>query len=188
MSSSPIPLLMEVHLEQAAQEHVQTDFEDLQGRRLFWVEGKDHLSWAVHNFFPNIAKNIVSLLSGKGTLLSHVQLGVYQDSYITFCRASLGNDHSTNPVRVQEVFGQSLNSLMSLLLGLSTPSSIFFEDNLYPSVNLLPQINKICLLSMNQVLRTPVFGNHVHTVLWGFYNVFYELGKQIAVILLHPSR
>lgn len=49
------------------------------------AERQEHLSQPAGNTLTNEAKNAISLLSSKGTLLTHVQLGVYQDSYVFFC-------------------------------------------------------------------------------------------------------
>ena len=58
------------------------------GTQWCWVEGKDHLSRPTGYTLPNLAKNTVSLLSGKDTLLASVQPGVYQDSSVLSCRAN----------------------------------------------------------------------------------------------------
>lgn len=72
-------------------------------------------------------------------------------------------------------------SAMPLLLRFSILSSIFFESNLYPSVNLQPHIKKIHLLNVNQAFWTPLFSNHAHTALWGLYNVSYELENKLQL-------
>lgn len=46
--------------------------------------GNNHLSWQVGNIVPNIA-NTISLLCCQGTLLTHFQLCVHQDSQVLFC-------------------------------------------------------------------------------------------------------
>lgn len=40
------------------------------------------------NTLPNAARDLVSLLSSKGTLLARVQLGVHRDSPVPSCRAA----------------------------------------------------------------------------------------------------
>lgn len=39
-------------------------------------KGKDLLSWPAGSILPNAAKNNISLLSNKGTLLTHVQISL----------------------------------------------------------------------------------------------------------------
>ena len=51
------------------------------------AELRDNLSWPAGNTLSNAVKNISCLLSNKGTLLTHVQLGTYQDSYILFSQS-----------------------------------------------------------------------------------------------------
>jgi len=50
-----------------------------------WEERKDHFSWLTVSTLPCAAKNIVKLLSSKGTLLTHVQVNIHQGC---FCRAA----------------------------------------------------------------------------------------------------
>ena len=54
----------------------------------YWIEGKNHLSFPAGNILPNAAKKPVSLLSSMSTLLTRVQLGVYQDPQVLCCRAA----------------------------------------------------------------------------------------------------
>lgn len=37
---------------------------------------------------PNAAQDTIKLLSGKGTLLAHVQLDLYQETQVFFCKAA----------------------------------------------------------------------------------------------------
>lgn len=48
---------------------------------------KDYLPWPAGDTLLNAPKNILGFLSGKITLLTHVQLGVHQHLKILFCRA-----------------------------------------------------------------------------------------------------
>ena len=50
-----------------------------------WVEGKDYISQPDSNALPNAAQNIFNVFCGKGTLLTHIQLGVHQ---VLFCKAA----------------------------------------------------------------------------------------------------
>jgi len=43
-----------------------------------WLEGKGHLSWPAGDTLSDTAKNTISLLSSKSTLLTHGQLCVYE--------------------------------------------------------------------------------------------------------------
>lgn len=53
-----------------------------------WEERKDNLSWPARDTLHKAARNTISLLSSKVTLLSHVQLGVHQDPQVLFCIAA----------------------------------------------------------------------------------------------------
>lgn len=52
------------------------------------AEQKDNFSWPAHNILPNEAKNGISLLSSKCTLLTYVQLRVHQDPLVLFYTAA----------------------------------------------------------------------------------------------------
>lgn len=69
-----------------------------------------------------------------------------------------------------------LNSFSTLFFGdtSSTLNSVLFGSNLYHSVNLLSQMMKTYLLSVN---HTPLFSNHVHNALRSM------TGKQVVAIL-----
>ena len=52
------------------------------------VEGKDHLPRPAGNTPPDADQDPIDLLCSKGTMLSHLQLGVHQDPQVLSCQAA----------------------------------------------------------------------------------------------------
>lgn len=56
-----------------------------------WVEQKNSISWPPGKILPNVARDTF-FFNSKGILITHVQLGVYQDFQVLFCRGVFQTD------------------------------------------------------------------------------------------------
>ena len=137
-----------------------------------WIKGKDDLSLPAVNTLSNESQDTMWHFCWKGTLLAHVQLGVYQDPQVLFYQPAfqLGSPqyvlvHGVVPPQVQELtFLLSAFDYVSVgpfLQSVKVPLDGSMMVCLLSSANLLREYESSQMFSkFQQILYTNVFLNN----------------------------